>query len=259
MTRWLLIDAGNTAVKWATGDASRLDDAVGRLDNATPDFAARLAAQLAAAPPFTAAVGCCVAGDALRDTVDRAVSARGVPAPTWLQSQAAHDTAPTLASRYRDPLQLGADRWHAMLGARAAHPQAALVVVHAGTATTIDCVTAAGVFAGGAILPGTDLMLEALARRTARLPHARGTPVAFPDNTDDAIVTGIADAQAGAVERIAARFAADQAASVTLLLGGGGAPALQARLQPGPAIAQIELAHNLVLRGLWRRARETAR
>ncbi len=69
-------------------------------------------------------------------------------------------------------------------------------------------------------------MLEALARRTARLPHARGAAVAFPDNTDDAIVTGIADAQAGAVERIAARFARQQGGAVTLLLGGGAAAAL---------------------------------
>ena len=48
-------------------------------------------------------------------------------------------------------------------------------------------------------------------------------------------------------------------AALTLLLGGGAAPALHARVQPGPAIARIELAHNLVLRGLWRRAREAAR
>ena len=102
-------------------------------------------------------------------------------------------------------------------------------------------------------------MLEALARRTARLPHARGAAVAFPDNTDDAIVTGIADAQAGAVERIAARFARQQGAAVTVLLGGGAAAALHGWLQAAGAIAQVELAHNLVLRGLWRRAREAAR
>ena len=256
---WLLIDAGNTAVKWTTADAAHFGSAVGRLDNATPDFEAQLAARLATTPAFGAAVGCCVAGDALRDAIGRAVCAHGGRSPAWLQSQAAHDTAPTLASRYRDPGQLGADRWHAMLGARSLHPHSALVVVHSGTATTIDCVSADGVFVGGAILPGTDLMLEALARRTARLPHARGAAVAFPDNTDDALATGIADAQTGAVERIAARFAAGQGAAVTLLLGGGAAAALHARVQPGAAIARIELAHNLVLRGLWRRARESVR
>jgi type III pantothenate kinase len=178
---------------------------------------------------------------------------------TWLFSQAGHRAAPALVNRYRDPAQLGADRWHAMLGARSLHPARELVVVHAGTATTIDCVSADGAFVGGAILPGSELMLEALARRTARLPHARGAAVAFPDNTDDAIVTGIADAQAGAVERIAARFAHQQGAAVTVLLGGGAAAALHGRLQADGAIAQVELAHNLVLRGLWRRAREGAR
>jgi type III pantothenate kinase len=256
---WLLIDAGNTAVKWTTADAAHLSSDVGRLDNATPEFDTRLAALLAAAPGFSAAFGCCVAGDALRAVIGRAVTQHGGVTVTWLQSQAAHDSAPALVSRYRDPAQLGADRWHAMLGARSLHPQRALVVVHAGTATTIDCVSTDGQFVGGAILPGTDLMLEALARRTARLPHARGAAVAFPDNTDDAIATGIADAQAGAVERIAARFAKRQGGAVTLLLGGGAAAALHARLEAGPAIAHLELAHNLVLRGLWRRARQPAR
>jgi type III pantothenate kinase len=276
---WLLIDAGNTAVKWTTAAAAGPADRVERLDNAAPTFEAQLAAAFAAAAarpgsgsgttvlgtraaaavagPVAAAVGCCVASDAVRAAIERAVAASGV-ALTWLQSQAGHAPAPALVNRYRDYTQLGADRWHAMLGARGLHPERALVVVHAGTATTIDCVSADGSFVGGAILPGTELMLDALARRTARLPHARGAAVAFPDNTDDAIATGIADAQAGAVERMVARFARQAGGAVTVLLGGGAAAALRARLQLDPAQAQLALAHNLVLRGLWRRARETA-
>ena len=280
---WLLIDAGNTAVKWTTADAAGPVDRVERLDNATPTFEAQLAAAFAAAAaragsanrttglgtrdaasvaapraPVAAAVGCCVASDAVRAAIERAVAVSGM-ALTWLQSQAGHAPAPALVNRYRDYTQLGADRWHAMLGARGLHPGRALVVVHSGTATTIDCVSADGAFIGGAILPGTDLMLEALARRTAQLPHARGAAVPFPDNTDDAIATGIADAQAGAVERMVARFARQAGSAVTVLLGGGAAAALHARLQLDPTQAQLALAHNLVLRGLWRRARETAR
>ena len=100
---------------------------------------------------------------------------------------------------------------------------------------------------------------RSIAARTAQLPHARGAAVPFPDNTDDAIATGIADAQAGAVERMVARFARQAGSAVTVLLGGGAAAALHARLQLDPTQAQLALAHNLVLRGLWRRARETAR
>jgi type III pantothenate kinase len=109
------------------------------------------------------------------------------------------------------------------------------------------------------ILPGVTLMLESLARRTARLPQAQGAAVAFPDNTDDAITSGVADAQAGAIERVAIRFAQAQGAPVLLLIGGGAAPALEPRLRSLPEIERCERAHNLVLRGLWLRARVLAR
>ena len=45
------------------------------------------------------------------------------------------------------------------------------VVVDFGTATTLDCVAADGAYVGGAIAPGLELGLEALASRTAKLPR----------------------------------------------------------------------------------------
>jgi type III pantothenate kinase len=45
------------------------------------------------------------------------------------------------------------------------------VVVDFGTATTFDCVAADGAYVGGAIAPGLELGLEALAARTAKLPR----------------------------------------------------------------------------------------
>ena len=71
----------------------------------------------------------------------------------------------------------------------------------AGTATTIDSLDAAGTFLGGMILPGLDLMRRALARDTAGLAYADGQYAAQPRCTDDAIVTGCIEAQAGAIER----------------------------------------------------------
>jgi type III pantothenate kinase len=45
------------------------------------------------------------------------------------------------------------------------------VVVDLGTATTFDCVGADGAYVGGAIAPGLELGLEALAAKTAKLPR----------------------------------------------------------------------------------------
>ena len=80
-----------------------------------------------------------------------------------------------------------------------AHPP--FLLASFGTATTIDTVGPDNVFAGGLILPGPAMMRNALAHGTANLPVADGRVVAYPADTHEAIASGIAAAQAGAVVR----------------------------------------------------------
>jgi len=68
------------------------------------------------------------------------------------------------------PGEVGADRLVNALAAARLHGTPA-VVIDLGTATTFDCVAADGAFVGGAIAPGLELGLEALASRTAKLPR----------------------------------------------------------------------------------------
>lgn len=260
----LLIDVGNSAVKWAWRSGGRIGPAQRQLHRDVPDLATRLAKALH--PPAeeradaqTQVVACNVASAEVARAVEEAVSAIGLGPVAWLRSEARFDGGPVLVNGYREPAQLGSDRWHAMLGASAMVPGKPLVVVNAGTATTVDCVTinADGArFIGGCIAPGVRLMLDSLARGTAGLPRAVGDAADFPDNTDSAIVTGVLDAQAGLVERVWRRFA-DSVFSLgtrpRLLLAGGHADTLLERL-PRECAGLIE--HNLVLRGLALRARQ---
>jgi type III pantothenate kinase len=250
----LLLDAGNSAVKWALL-AEDAFTATGRaLHRGGADIAAVLTQAWQNLPAPARAVGCSVADAAVMEATERAVRAIGVAGVDWLGSQAAFSGAVTLTNGYRDPRQLGADRWHALLGARARLPGDSLVVANAGTATTVDCVQSSdgtARFVGGCIAPGVRLMLESLARGTAGLPLAQGEPAAFPVTTDDAIVTGVLDAQAGLVERVWRRFAATLDRAPRLLLAGGHAELLAARLPPETAPV---IEHNLVLRGLALRA-----
>jgi type III pantothenate kinase len=138
-------------------------------------------------------------------------------------------TACGITNLYEQPAQLGADRWLALIGARSlcAGP---LVVATAGTATTVDALDGQDRFLGGYILPGLRLMLEALARNTAGLPHARGQAADWPRNTDDAIHNACTDAQAALMERVR-----DQLGDgATLLLSGGAAAAISPRLRCAP-------------------------
>ena len=260
----LLVDVGNSAIKWAQLAADgQLTNAQRQLHRGVGNVAAQLAERWRGSVPAGASViACNVAGPDVVAAVEKTARALALEPVLWLLAQPHfHWLGPgpfSLVNGYRDPLQLGADRWHCMLGAcsLAAPP---MVVVNAGTATTVDCVdrddaksgaARAGRFIGGFIAPGVRLMLESLARETAGLPHATGAASRFPDNTDAAIVSGVLDAQAGLVNQVWSRFAARVAAAPRLIVTGGNAAVLLDRLSIEPAAIE----HNLVVRGLALRA-----
>lgn len=251
----LLVDVGNSAVKWARlAPDGALAEGGRVLHRGRGDVAAALVAEWSGIARVSRTVGCSVAGADVAEVVERAAVAAGSPRVEWMRAQPSFAGPVELINGYRDPMQLGADRWHALLGARARLPGASFVVANAGTATTVDCVRAgspAARFVGGCIAPGVRLMLESLARGTAGLPLADGAAADFPDTTDAAIVTGVLDAQAGLVERVWRRFAATLDRVPALLLAGGHAESLAARL---PAELRPAIEHNLVLRGLALRA-----
>lgn len=252
----LVVDIGNTAVKWAVAEgADRLGTVGVELHRGVADLQARLAGAWGALPAGAAAVGCSVAATEVRALVERAAAACG-RSLVWLAAEARHDGVVALINGYRMPAQLGADRWHGMLGACLRRPGRSIVLIAAGTATTIDCVEAgvpAARFIGGCIAPGTRMMLDALAYRTAGLPHARGAAVEFPDNTHDAITTGVADAQAGLAMQVVRRFGRRLGDTPAILVSGGDADLLAERLREGGLEPSIE--HNLVLAGLSLRVR----
>jgi len=75
-----------------------------------------------------------------------------------------------IAVRTDRPQDVGADRLVNALAAARLHGTPA-IVADFGTATTLDCVGADGALVGGAIAPGLELGLDALAARTAKLPR----------------------------------------------------------------------------------------
>ncbi len=243
----LLIDIGNTFVKWGRYRAAASGAAA---DNCIESGHALLAEipELAAlwrrlhAPQRVLISN--VAGTRVRATIIRVLEIwPDAPPAHWV---AAQPEQCGVKNGYRNPAQLGSDRWAAMLGARAlvgAHP---VLVVVCGTATTIDFVDPGGAFTGGVILPGVGLMIRSLHEGTAALPDADGQYADHPQQTVDAIVSGCQHALAGAVERL---YRMQQAGHPELvcLLSGGAAKALAPRLG-----IPFRLHENLVLEGLHR-------
>jgi type III pantothenate kinase len=189
-----------------------------------------------------------VAGPHVAQQLREQCGLSGVPL-TLIQSRAEQCG---VTSRYRDPAQLGTDRWAALIGARAARQGATLVIV-AGTATTVDMLDAKGVFQGGIIIPGIALMRESLSRGTAQLPDVAGEYSRFPASTEEAIASGTLLATLGAIERMGATLRDQVGSEVALVLSGGAAPALL------PHLPAAEVREHLVLEGLAAIAGDTFR
>lgn len=117
-----------------------------------------------------------------------------------------------LAIRVDRPEQVGADRLVNALAAQRLYGAPA-VVVDFGTATTFDCVAPDGAYVGGAIAPGLELGLEALAARTAKLPRIelRSPPRAIGRDTVSAMQSGTVFGYQALVTGLLARLRAELA------------------------------------------------
>ena len=175
-----------------------------------------------------AAIACASVVPNLTAGVDALASSRDLP---LIQATAGTVPIPVRVDR---PGDVGADRLVNALAAARLYGTPA-VVVDFGTATTLDCVAADGAYVGGAIAPGLELGLEALAARTARLPRVelRTPDRAIARDTVSAIQAGtifgyqgLAGALLARVRRELADIAGIQPSDVRAILTGGlsGAP-----------------------------------
>lgn len=248
----LLVDIGNSRVKWATAGAGPLS-APGAALHRGADPAA-LAALLAGLPAGAASIRLAsVARDEVTSMVTALLEQRyGLPVERVVTAPAAGG----LRNGYRDWRQLGVDRWLALRAAHAAAPGEAACIVDAGTAVTVDSLAPGGHHLGGLILPGLGLLDGLLDRAGTGLPalslpdNAANVPASPPEywqtDTSSARLHGPPLALAALVERACealGRFASR--GPVRLLLTGGDAGRLAGWLgQPA------ELRPLLVLEGL---------
>jgi type III pantothenate kinase len=128
-----------------------------------------------------------------------------------------------------------------------------VIVVDFGTATTLDAVSREGVYVGGAILPGIELMLESLAGRTARLPRIaiEGACQPIGKSTPESLRSGVILGSVGAIEHLLRLFREELGNDARVIATGGLAP----RFAPNcPSIQQVEPMLTLEgLRILWQR------
>jgi type III pantothenate kinase len=263
----LLIDAGNTRLKWAHLRGGRLGT-LHSLDWGEGTLAQAVARAVAHAGHPDRVLVASVAGARVASALRRGLRAAGLPAPEFVTSQRSQAG---VASAYHWPEQLGVDRWLGLLAAHALYPTEAVCIVSVGTALTVDLLDSRGRHHGGVITPGPALMVEALLESTAEIRRRaeRAAPGAaaaragvrggvskasarqfFARDTRTAIHAGGLHA-AGALTEYAMSWAREVVGRPPrLLLSGGGARDLQRLLAGRELGLTARRIDNLVLRGL---------
>ncbi len=151
---------------------------------------------------------------------------------------------------YDQPREVGADR---ICDAVAAHVlyRTPSIIVDFGTATTFNAVAEGGIYLGGAIAPGINISLEALARYAAQLHRIELAipPAAIGRNTVHAMQSGVFLGYLGMVESMIARFQQELGGGALVIATGGLSSLI------GPATSMIDVVDPLLtiqgLRLIW--------
>ena len=250
----LLIDIGNSRLKWATassnGDLHADFIEQGICMNGSPNQLAEFD-QLSKNQIIEKIICSSVISEERTLVLEKHLKALMPQAP-WFQINGT-SAIKDLGSQYDQPQQLGADRRAMALGAHQMFPGKNILVISAGTATTIDLITPSH-HIGGWIFPGMELMTKALNLNTAQLPkistEQERSSLVIGTNTNDGIYQGILASHLGAIS-IAQEYAKNQKIKLDMMIvTGGNAKIIGALLKNFSSSVLIHHEEQMVLKGL---------
>ena len=239
----LLVDMGNSALKWTT-----ISDGVLSHVNSSgyDDFSQQLQSGWQTLSKPESITVSCVTHEPHWHELSRLTKAIWDTVPDRVVWSA---NGCGVVNAYQRPENLGSDRWAAMIGAHALY-QSDVCIVGCGTALTIDLLSANGQHQGGVIAPGSDMMQNSLLQTTAAIsqsiPHSLAMEASdyWGQDTQSGIIKGSWVALAGAVRLVYEQYA-KQSSQPICILSGGGAETLATYLD-----IKVELEPALVLKGL---------
>lgn len=234
----LIIDRGNTALKWQVLKSGVLHEQ-GQALNTVP---LTDVLQPLNDVPFTSIYVSNVGSiDFCKQLTKWAVNHKQSP-PVFVESAR---TACGVTNAYDRPEQLGVDRWLAMIAAHKTYP-GMLCVVDIGTALTMDFLDDDGLHLGGFIVPGVGLMKTSLLGQTEKIV-LQDSPSnnQLGKNTTEAVLLGIEQMLQAFIEQKVTQMQVEYQQVISLILTGGYANTLAAGLS-----IPYQLHTELVLDGL---------
>ncbi|PKM11949.1 MAG: type III pantothenate kinase [Gammaproteobacteria bacterium HGW-Gammaproteobacteria-3] len=234
----LLLDIGNTRLKWAVHDQKGL--AAGKpIVHGDCAFKQQLLAAWRGIQPRPEVLAVSCVGS--ETVLDLAIAAAHDlwPGVAWFRATS-EASAGGVVNGYEYPRQLGVDRWLCLLAARRLCSEA-VCIVDCGTAITVDVMAATGHHLGGLIAPGLTAMREALAQNTANLSFsAQVFPAGLAHSTEAAIYNGSLYAAVGLINSVC-----QPGGALKLILTGG-----DAQIIAGHFGIDVLVVPDLVLQGL---------
>jgi len=234
----LLIDLGNTALKWQVVDdddiviegRSQSDRCLNEVfDSLTPYRLSGI---------YVSSVGI----SSFRKTLFDWAAENNQPAPVFVESSA---EACGVVNGYQEPAKLGVDRWLALIAARNSYP-GMLCVVDSGTALTMDFLAENGRHLGGYIVPGAALMETSLLASTEKIEIQKASALkGLGNTTTEAVLHGIEGMLQSFISHQVAELEVEYKQKISVVLTGGHAEKLSAGLS-----IPVYLEKTLVLRGL---------
>ncbi len=236
----VLIDQGNTRLKWVLAIDGEIDEA----SAGHGDFEAFCQAFGSQAPvqPQAVLFSSVAAEDEARALAQFCLSRWGVEAQLLTSTKQRGG----VRNAYDDPGKLGVDRWLAIVGAVTRYG-APVVVWDLGTASTLDAVDSSAQHLGGMIYPGPATMARSLTRDTKLNvpPDLEGASTDPGQSTSSCIQNGVFAAQIGALNMFLRSVAGKDGGQPKLIITGGAANAIL------PAL-EFDYIHDpwLVFRGM---------
>lgn len=238
----LLIDIGNSRIKWAFSAGITLND------HAAFEYKQKSMSELlekhwhASASPDAVYIAN-VAGPGVEEIVSAVIRQKWQIKPLFIEAQR---QCYGVVNAYKEASQLGVDRWLAIIAAWNRY-RAPVCVIDCGTALTIDAVSADGQHLGGLIIPGLQMMRELLIKETHGIQADRNNKLSlgFGRCTTECITNGAACAIVSLVERMAEQLESEQGSKLCRIITGGYAAYVNDLLA-----SEFDLDPYLVLNGL---------
>jgi len=239
----LLIDAGNSSIKWAVLNAGHMDPMKSLLHSGFQAHTQLFDDAWGKLPVPEKVLVSNVAGPVFSSPFESWVRDRWECPVEYARTCM---EAFGVINGYTEPEQLGIDRWLGLIGARSLTHDA-VMIVDAGTAITIDIMNAQGKHLGGLIAPGLNMMRQVLTGRTAGIVVDRAvTEAGFPaHNTTEAVLAGTHKAASALVRETIKEVNGIFEKPVQVFITGGDADIL---MQDADTYYKLEQA--LVLKGL---------